>query len=111
MAKAACADGSSVHTGTTVVGPVEGSVLPGSNGFCFILGAQIMVQDGTMEIPNHQYQVTPPLFHSHSFSPTVFQQSFVTVQGLKMCLVGDSHSADPTEVDSAGSNGFVEVTL
>lgn len=110
MTKIAVEDGTSVHTGTTVVGPVPGTLSVGTNSFCFIEGTLIVVEDGKLDIPTHLYQSIPPLSHSHSFSPDTFLQSFVTVEGLKAVLVGDSYSSDPTEVDGTGSNTFVEVS-
>jgi hypothetical protein len=110
MALIAVKDGTSTHTGSTVAGPVAGTLTEGSNSFFTIEGQEIVVEDGTMEIPSHQYQVMPPLFHSHSFSPDTIAQSFFTIEGNKIVQVGDSYSSDPTSIDGAGSNSFMVIT-
>lgn len=103
-----CADGTSLHTGSTVVGPVAGTLTPGSNSFVTINGTLIMVENGQMVIPTHMYNLIPPLFHSHSFPP-VASQGYVTIAGTKMVLLGDA-GADGTSIDGAGSNGFVTIS-
>jgi len=112
MALVALEDGESTHTGTTLAGDIGGSLTRGSNSFVSVSGVKMMVQDGTMEIPSHWYATVPidvKLYHSHSFSPDTLSQSFVTIEGKKLVLVGDAYSSDPTAVTGAGSNNFVEV--
>jgi hypothetical protein len=104
-------DGTSKHTGSTVVGPVAGTLTVGSDTFVTVIGHKVMVEDGTMVIPTHEYSTgPPPLYHSHNYAPNTFQQSFVKVNGKKVVLVGDNYSSDATDVETAGSNNFVTVT-
>lgn len=103
-------DGTSRHTGSTVVGPVAGTLAVGSNSFCKINGKLIMVDNGTMNIPTHKYQSSPDLYHSHSYPCNTFGQSFVKVEGRKVILLNDSYSGDATSVNGVGSNSFCGVT-
>ena len=109
MALIAVEDGTSEHTGSTVVGPVAGTLTVGSNSFFTIEGKLAMVEDGTMEIPSHQYQLLPPLFHSHSYNPDTLANNYFYIEGKRVILVGDSFSGDATEVKTAGSNSIFEV--
>ena len=109
MALVADENATTTHTGTTVVGPVGGTVDVGSNNFVSIESELVMVDDGTLEVPSHQYASSPDLFHSHSFVPDAVQQSYFLIEGRPVILKGDSYNADPTEIDSAGSNTFVTV--
>ena len=109
MTKVVCIDGTSNHTGTTVVGNVSGTLTAGSNSFVSIGSVAVMVEDGNMDIPTHQYVLIPPLFHSHTFTPDTLGQGFVTIEGKKMCLLGDSYSGNATDIDSMGSNTFVDI--
>jgi len=106
MVKITVLDGVSKHTGSTVVGPVLGTVLIAQN-FCKIEGLAIMTDDDTMQIPSHLYQLIPPLSHSHSFKPTA-SKVFMTIEGRPIIVKGDSYGSDATTIDSQGSNSFVE---
>ncbi len=109
--KIAIEDTESEHTGSTVVGPVAGTIIVNSNNFVKIEGQNIMVEDGTMEIPLHQYQTLPPLFHSHSFSPDTLANNYFFIEANPIVLVVDSYSSDETTIKNAGSNTFVEVEI
>lgn len=109
MVEVTLQDGTCTHTGSACSPPVAGTLTVGSNAFVSVGSTLIMVEDGTMEVPSHLPPSCIPPLETHSYSPDTFGQTFVTIEGLKMCLVGDSYSPDPTEIDSAGSNGFVEV--
>jgi len=103
-------DGTSNHTGSTVVGPVAGTLTEGSNGFFTIEGVPVMVEDGIMVIPTHQYVTgPPPEYHNHNYPCDIFAQNFVTIEGNKINLLGDSYSGDATAINNAGSNSFVEI--
>jgi len=102
-------DGTSNHTGSTVVGPVAGTLTAGSNSFVMIEGVPVMVEDGIMEIPSHQFVVFPPQFHSHDFACDTLAQSFVMIEGNKINLLVDSYSGDATDIDNVGTNNFVEI--
>ena len=110
MGLIALSDGTSRHTGTTVVGPVAGTLTAGSNSFVKVNGVLMMVEDGKMNIPSHQYIILPPAFHSHSFSPDTITDTFVTVAVKKICQVSDSYSSDATNINGDGSNSFVTIT-
>lgn len=107
MVKIAVENGTSIHTGSTVVGPVAGTLTVGSNTFVKIEGKKMMVNDGTMVIPSHQYNLLPPLFHSHAYIPTA-TKTYVTIEGRPVIVVGDAYVADSTQVNAASSNSFVE---
>lgn len=99
------------HTGTVCAGAVAGTVLVGTNGFFTIEGKEIMVDDGTLEVPTHNNPpCTPPNNLSHSFPVDTLAQSFFTIEGKKVVLLGDSSSGDATDIDSQGSNSFMSVT-
>lgn len=101
------------HTGTTAVGPVEGTVEVVNQDFVRINGELVMVEGDTMEIPPHIFffppPPDPPLIHSHSFPVDTFQQDFVTIDGKKVVQVGDFYSPDPTTVILPGGNIFVTI--
>jgi len=102
-------NGTSIHSGTVCAGPVGGTLTVGSNTFVTIGGVLIMVTNGTMEIPVHNNPpCIPPNLLSHSFSPSA-SQSFVTIAGTLMSLLGDS-GAESTSIDGVGSNDFVTVS-
>lgn len=103
-------DGTSIHTGTTIVGPVAGTVNAVTNSFVSINGKSIFVDGDTMEIPSHKFASSPDQFHAHSFIPTVFAQSLITIEGKKVALVGDNYPADATAIDTPGGNTFVTVS-
>lgn len=105
-------DGTSKHTGSTVVGPVAGTVTVGSDTFVTVNGKKVMVEDGIMVIPTHEYSTgPPPLYHSHNYACNTFQQLYVKVNGKKVVLVGDTYSSDATDIETQGSNTFVTVTV
>jgi hypothetical protein len=110
MVRIVVSDATVSHTGTTVVGAVAGTVTVGSNSFVKIEGNLIMDESGTLVVPSHEYNLVPPLFHSHSFTPNTFAQSFVTIENKKIVLLGDSYSGDLTTIDSVGSNSFVDIS-
>lgn len=109
MVKIVVEDGTCIHNGTTVVGPVAGTLTTGSNTFAKINGKLIMVEDGTLEVPLHKYQNSPALFHSHSFSVNSFQQSFAKINGKRIILLGDNYSNDITTINNQGSNTFCDI--
>ncbi len=102
-------DAISEHTGSTVVGAVSGSISVGSNNFFSIGWKLVMVEDGTIDIPDHQYQLDPPLYHSHNYQPDTLKNNYFFIEGKKIVLVGDKYSQDESEIKTAGSNDFVEV--
>ena len=73
-------DGTSEHTGSTVVGTVAGTISVGSNNFVTIEGQKMMIEDGKMEIPTHLYNLIPPLSHSHSFSPDIMANNYFFIE-------------------------------
>jgi len=103
-------DATTIHTGTVCSGSVAGTIQVGSNSFVTIEGKLVMVDDGDVLVPSHlNPPCTPGTPSSHSFTPDTIAQSFVTVEGNAVILDGDSYLADPTVIDSPGSNSFVEV--
>ena len=103
-------DGTCNHSGTVCSGSVAGTVSVGSNSFVTIEGKLVMVDDGNLIVPTHlNPPCSPGTPGSHSFTPDTTAQSFVTVEGNAVILDGDSYQADPTVIDSPGSNSFVEV--
>lgn len=109
MALMACSDGAANHTGSVCAGAVAGTLTAGSNTFFTIEGVKVMVEDGTMEIPTHNNPpCDPPNLQSHSYSPSPSQNYFY-IEGKRIIVVGDSYSADATDVDGAGTNTFVEI--
>jgi hypothetical protein len=104
MSYAATEDAVSTHTGSTVVGPVAGTVTKGSNNILKVESKYVMVEDGTLEIPVHQYQLVPALFHSHSFTPDNFNQSIWLIEGKKVCVDGDSYTGDATSITNAAQS-------
>jgi hypothetical protein len=110
MTKIVVEDATCIHTGTVCSGSVAGTISVGSNGFVRTETRLVMVDDGTLIIPSHlNPPCTPGTLASHNFTPDTLAQSFVTVEGHAVVLEGDSYSSDPTTIDSAGSNSFVEV--
>ena len=104
-------DGTSIHTGSTIVGPVAGTLSVGSNSVVTINGKKIMVEDGTMDIPSHKY-AEPDLYHSHNYSPDTFFHSVITIDSRKIVVTDDSYSGDATNVDSSGqSPDTVKITV
>lgn len=104
-------DGTCNHTGSVCGGAVAGTLTVGSNSFVTIEGNLIMDEDGTLEVPTHNNPpCVPPNNQSHSLSIDSFGQSFVTIEGKKMVLVGDANTGgDATDVNGAGSNSFVSI--
>jgi len=109
MTKITVEDAISKHVGTTTVGDVFGTVNITSQNFVKIEGKKVMTETDTMEIPSHQFQVFPPLFHSHSFTPNTFAQNFVKIEGKKIVLLNDSFSGDATSISNQGGNNFVNI--
>jgi len=105
------ADGTSEHTGSTIDGPISGTLTVGSNSFFSIGGQLVMVDDGTMEILSHRFASSPDQFHDHSFIPDSLQQNYFLIEGRPVILEGDIYGSDATEVNSAGSNTFFEVEV
>jgi hypothetical protein len=96
------------HTGSTIVGPVSGSVIAGANdSFITISGVVVCTEEATMEIPSHMF--APFLYHSHSYNTNTFPHDFVTVEGRKIATVGSSYADDQTDIISAGTNDFVTI--
>lgn len=110
MTLAVVEDGESKHSGSTVVGDVLGTVNVGSNSFFRIGGQRVVVSDGTMEIPVHQYIIFPPAYHSHSFTPDTIGNNYFYIDNKPIILVGDSYSGDATEISNAGSNAFFNIS-
>ena len=111
MVLVTCNDGNTTHTGSTVVGPVTGTIDEGSNIFVTINGILVSIEDAIMTIPTHQYITIPPAFHAHSFVCNEFQQSYVTIEGNKIILLDDAYIIDMTSVTNIGSNTFVNIEV
>ncbi len=111
MVKVVISNGTCIHSGTVCAGSVAGTVDVGSNSFVSIVSSLIMVQNGHLLVPSHNNPpCVPPNIQSHSFTPNSFGQSYVTINGNKICLVGDSYTSDATAINGAGSNTFVDVS-
>jgi len=109
MAIITCKDGTVDHFGTTYPSGthVSGTLIQGSNAFCKINGVEIVVEDGTLVVPLHNY--TPTNTHSHVFTPNTFFNSYFFIEGKKIVCIGDSYSSDITTVNSGGSNIFFDI--
>ena len=111
MVKIVISDGQCLHSGTVCTGNVSGTITVGTNIFVTIENKLIMIENGTLEVPTHlNPPCTPGIPQSHSFTPNTFNQSFVTIEGKKICTLGDSYSGDATEIDNQGSNSFVDIS-
>ena len=102
-------DGTSRHTGS-VCSPVVGSLLVTHNAFVKIDGVKIMVETDTMEIPSHLDPSCITTHGPHSYPIDTFAQDYVTVEGKRIVLLGDSYSPDPTNIINQGSNTFVTIS-
>jgi len=104
-------DGTCNHTGSVCTGPVAGTLATPTQSFVTIGSILVMVEGDTMEVPTHlNPPCTPGTPAGHSYPVNTFAQSYVTVEGNKIVLLGDSYSGDATDVDNQGSNNFVEVS-
>jgi len=111
MTLIACSDGTCSHVDTVCGGPVAGTLTAGSNVFVQINGVTVVVDDGTLVVPSHNNPpCVPSNIQSHNFTLNSFAQSFVTVNGLKIAVDGDSYTGDITFIDNVGSNSFVQVS-
>ena len=104
-------DASANHYGSTVDGPVVSSINKNSPNFVKIDGKEIISSEDTIDTPSHRFQISPDQYHSHT-GQIIDQraQSFVSIEGNPIVLVGDKNSGNDTRLDSAGSNSFVGIT-
>jgi len=100
----------SEHTGSTLQGPVQGTVDIQNQDFVFVENNLIMSDGDEMVIPSHWYANTPPptlpLFHSHRY-PATPEQVFVFIEDKLINMVDDAYAPDYTFIKSAGNNNFV----
>jgi len=101
--------GTGVHTGSICSGSASTSISNGNNTFVTIEGSLVVTDSNILTVSPH----TPPDCMSppsgHSYPITDLQQSFVTIEGEKIVLIGDSYSSDSTVITNAGINTFCQI--
>jgi uncharacterized Zn-binding protein involved in type VI secretion len=102
--------GISIHTGSTLQGPVAG-VAFSLQSFVTIEGASVLTLGSIMATPSHIYAYADgtPLYHSHSQSIITSLQSFVTIEGVPVSLEGDNSISNLTVLSVAGQD-FVTIS-
>ena len=104
------ADGSCLHTGTDCGLPVAGTLTSIGQSFVTIENQLIIINGDQLDVPIHNNPpCVPPNNIPHTYNIDTVAQSWVTINNIPICLVGDSFAGDLTEIDDAGTNTFVTI--
>ena len=96
------------HTGSTIVGPIEGTVVSDPlDAFATLNGIPIATSSAIMDIPSHQ--VLPLVFHSHQYNPTSIPQTFAFINNKPIAVIGSSYPDDETVIDEPIGQLFADL--
>lgn len=110
MALVAVTGAITIHTGSTLQGPVPG-VASAIQSFVRVEGKPILTLGSVMVTPSHIYAYVDgvPLFHSHTQPVATALQSLLKIEGVPVSIVGDNSIGNLTII-SVPNQSFVTVS-